>query len=40
MASMKCGRCGSEKVMPNLRVRDCYDAGMGQDLQVEVQGEP
>ena len=40
MASLKCGRCGSEKVMPDLRVRDRYEAGMGQNLEVEVQGNP
>ena len=40
MASMKCGRCGSEKIMTNLRIRDRYDAGVGQDLEVEVQGNP
>ena len=40
MSAMKCGRCGSEKVMSNLRIRDRYDAGVGQDLEVEVQGNP
>ena len=40
MASMKCGRCGSEKVMSDLRIRDRYEAGMGQNLEVEVQGNP
>ena len=40
MASMKCGRCGSEKIMPDLRIRDRYEAGMGQNLEVEVQGNP
>jgi formate dehydrogenase assembly factor FdhD len=40
MATMKCGRCGSEKVMSNLRIRDRYDAGVGQDLEVEIQGNP
>ena len=40
MSAMKCGRCGSEKVMPNLRIRDRYDAGLGQDLEVEVEGNP
>ena len=40
MAAIKCGRCGSEKVMPNLRIRDRCDAGVGQDLEVEVQGNP
>lgn len=40
MATMKCSRCGSEKVMPNLRIRDRYEAGMGQDVEVEVEGNP
>ncbi len=40
MATMKCSRCGSEKVMTNLRIRDLYDAGIGQDLEVEVQRNP
>lgn len=40
MATMKCGRCGSEKIMPNLRIRDRYDAGVGQNLEVEIQGNP
>ena len=40
MAAIKCGRCGSEKIMSNLRIRDRYDAGMGQDLEVEVQANP
>ena len=40
MATMKCGRCDSEKIMPNLRIRDRYECGLGQDLEVEVQGNP
>ena len=40
MATMKCGRCGSEKVMPNLRIRDRYEHGFGNDLEVEVRGNP
>ncbi len=40
MTTMKCSRCGSEKVMTNLRIRDRYDAGVGQDLEVEVQRDP
>lgn len=40
MALMKCPRCGSENIMPNLRIRDRYDAGVGRDLEVEVQGNP
>jgi hypothetical protein len=26
--------------MPNLRIRDRYERGLGQDLEVEVQGNP
>ena len=26
--------------MSNLRIRDCYDVGAGQDLQVEFQRHP
>ena len=40
MASITCGRCGSEKIITDLRIRDRYDAGVGQDLEVEVQGNP
>ena len=40
MATMKCARCGSENIMPNLRIRDRYDRTVGQDLEVEVQGNP
>ena len=40
MATMKCGRCSSENIMPNLRIRDCYDRTVGQDLEVEVQANP
>ena len=40
MATLKCNRCGSEKVMSNLRVRDRYDRGFRDDLEVEVQGKP
>ena len=42
MASMKCSRCGSEKIMPDLRIRDRHEAaiGEGEDLAVEVQGNP
>ena len=39
MATMKCGRCGSEKVMPNLRIRDHCEMGT-KDLEVEVEGNP
>ena len=40
MAAMKCSRCSSEKIMTNLRVRDRYEAGVGQDLEIEVQANP
>lgn len=40
MATMKCSRCGSEKVMPNLRIRDRSEAVTEQDVEVEVQGNP
>lgn len=43
MAAMKCGRCGSDKIIPNLRIRDRLDpleAGPRQYLGVEVQANP
>ena len=38
MAITKCPRCGSEKVMPNLQIRD--NLGFGIKLEVEVEGNP
>lgn len=35
MATMRCPRCGSEKIMRSLRIRDLSEAGVGQDLEVE-----
>ena len=40
MATMKCPRCGSENIMPNLRIRDRYERGLGQDLEVVVEANP
>ena len=43
MATMKCSRCGSEKVMTNLRIRVGHNPAIGaagQDLEVEVQRNP
>ncbi len=40
MATMKCPRCGSENIMPNLRIRDRYDAPIGQDIAVEIESNP
>ena len=40
MASMKCGRCESEKIMPNLRIRDYCELGGTKDLEVEVEENP
>lgn len=37
---MKCPRCGSENIMPNLRIRDRYDAFEGDDLEVVVEANP
>ncbi len=40
MATMKCPRCDSEKIMSNLQIRDRFDMGMREDLEVEVTGNP
>lgn len=40
MLAAKCGRCGSEKIMSDLRIRDRYEHGFGNDLEVEVRGNP
>ena len=40
MATMKCPRCGSEKIMSNLQIRDRFDMGMRADLEVEVTSDP
>lgn len=41
MALIKCDRCGSEKVMPDLRIRARHEGAVAkQDLVVEVQGNP
>ncbi len=45
MASLTCPRCGSDKIMPNLRIRDRYEGGRlslsaGDDLEVVVEGKP
>ena len=40
MATMKCGRCGSAKVMSDLRIRDRYEAGVGQKLRGRSTSEP
>lgn len=36
MATMKCSGCGSENLMTNLQIR----VGVGEELEVEVQGDP
>lgn len=38
MALMKCPRCGSENIMPNLRIRD--NQGFGISFRAEVEGDP
>ncbi len=40
MASLTCPRCDSENIMPNLRIRDRYDAPIGQDIAVEIESNP
>ena len=40
MATMKCPRCGSEKIMHNLWIRDRYDRLQGDDLEVVVESKP
>ncbi len=40
MATMKCPRCGSEKIMPNLWIRDRFEAYQGEDLEVVVESKP
>lgn len=40
MAKPQCPRCGSEKIMYNLKIRDRYDVGIAEDLELEAQGNP
>ncbi len=40
MTQARCPRCGSEKIMHNLKIRDRYDAGLTEDLELETQGNP
>lgn len=40
MAQAQCPRCGSEKIMHNLRIRDRHDLGAAEDLELETQGNP
>ena len=37
---MKCPRCGSENIMPNLRIRDRAHRRGVENLEVEVEGNP
>ncbi len=40
MATMKCPRCGSEKIMPNLQIRDRSESLFDEDLEVVVDSKP
>ncbi len=40
MNNMKCPVCSSDKIMPNLRIRDRYDAHSGEDLEVVIARNP
>ena len=37
---MKCPRCSSEKIMPNLQVRDRAESIFDKDLEVVVDNKP
>ena len=38
MATMKCPRCGSEKIIPNLLIQDSYQ--LMQKLEIAVESKP
>ena len=40
MENMKCPVCGSDKIMPNLRIRDRYELHQGEDLEVVIARNP
>ena len=40
MATLKCPRCGSDKIMPNSRILDHYERYSGEDLKVVVERNP
>lgn len=40
MATMKCPRCGSEKIMPNLRIHDRYKGRHDDWIGIEIEGKP
>ncbi len=40
MAQLKCSRCGSEKIMRNLKIQDRGDGNWSHDLEVEIHGKP
>lgn len=40
MAKAQCPRCGSDKIMYDLRIRDRYELGIAEDLELEAQGNP
>lgn len=40
MATTQCLRCGSDKIMPNLRIRDRYELHQGEDLEVVIARNP
>lgn len=40
MATLKCPRCGSEKIMSNLRIVDQSESLVDQDLEVAVESKP
>ena len=40
MENMKCPLCGSDKIMPNLRIRDRFEINQGDDLEVVIARNP
>lgn len=40
MLTMKCPRCGSEKIIPNLRIHDRYIARHDDWIGIEILGKP
>lgn len=40
MAQLKCSRCGSEKIMRNLKIQDRGDGNWSHELEVEIDAKP
>jgi hypothetical protein len=40
MNNPSCAKCGSDKIIPQVQVRDRFNRGVAYDLEVEVKGNP